>query len=197
MTPDQYCRERLAASGSSFAHSFRFLDRERRQAITALYAFCREVDDVVDECTEPAIAAIKLAWWRQEIVALYGGQPNHPVSRALAKAIAKFALPQEHLQEIIDGMEMDLRQTRYADFKDLHLYCYRVASVVGLLSAEIFGYHQHHPRRRRGRAPRSHLSAAGRIGALWRQRARYSAQPNQRTISGADDLPGPARRRPL
>jgi phytoene synthase len=140
MTPDQYCRDRLAASGSSFAHSFRFLDPQRQQAITALYAFCREVDDVVDECTEPAIAAIKLAWWRQEIVALFGGQPSHPVSRALAEAIEKFALPQEHFQEIIDGMEMDLRQTRYADFKDLHLYCYRVASVVGLLSAEIFGY---------------------------------------------------------
>ena len=140
MTPDQYCREKLAASGSSFAYSFRFLDHERQQAITALYAFCREVDDVVDECAEPAIAAIKLAWWRQEVRALYGGRPSHPVSQALAVAVEKFALPEEHLQEIIDGMEMDLRQTRYADFKDLHLYCYRVASVVGLLSAEIFGY---------------------------------------------------------
>jgi phytoene synthase len=143
MTPDQYCEERAAASGSSFYYSFRFLSPERRQAITALYAFCREVDDTVDECSDVGVARMKLAWWRSEVAALDGEggvQPTHPVMQALAIARRRFQLPAEQLGEIIDGMEMDLEQTRYADFKALHLYCYRVASVVGLLAAEIFGY---------------------------------------------------------
>ena len=140
MSPDDYCQQRTVASGSSFYYSFLFLPPPRRQAITALYAFCREVDDVVDECTDPTMARAKLAWWRTEIGALYAGQPSHPVTQALAVSLRQFSLPQEQLQEIIDGMEMDLDQSRYADFKALHLYCYRVASVVGLLAAEIFGY---------------------------------------------------------
>jgi 15-cis-phytoene synthase len=140
MSPDLYCAQKVAESHSSFAASFRFLAPERRQAITALYAFCREVDDAVDECSDPAVAAAKLAWWRGEVEALYAGKPTHPVTQSLAIALPRFNLPAEQLQEIIDGMEMDLHQTRYADFKALHLYCYRVASVVGLLAAEIFGY---------------------------------------------------------
>ena len=140
MTPDQYCQERAAASGSSFYYSFLFLEPLRRQAITALYAFCREVDDAVDECPDPAVARSKLAWWRSELQALYEGRASHPVTQALAVSLRHFYLPQEQLLEIIDGMEMDLDQVRYADFKALHLYCYRVASVVGLLAAEIFGY---------------------------------------------------------
>jgi phytoene synthase len=140
MTPDQYCEDRAAASGSSFYYSFRFLPAERRQAITALYAFCREVDDAVDECSDAGVARAKIAWWRAEVAALDEGKPSHPVTQALALARRKFSLPTEQLQEIIDGMEMDLEQARYADFKALHLYCYRVASVVGLLAAEIFGY---------------------------------------------------------
>lgn len=140
MNPDDYCRQKVAESHSSFAASFRFLEPTRRQAITALYAFCREVDDAVDECSDPVVAAAKLAWWRGEVEALYAGSPTHPVTQALATALPRFNLPAEQLLEIIDGMEMDLHQTRYADFKALHLYCYRVASVVGLLAAEIFGY---------------------------------------------------------
>jgi phytoene synthase len=140
VTPDQYCQERAAASGSSFYYSFLFLEPARRQAITALYAFCREVDDVVDECPDPALARAKLGWWRDEVKALFAGRPTHPVTQALAVSLTGFSLPQEQLLEIIDGMEMDLDQVRYADFKALHLYCYRVASVVGLLAAEIFGY---------------------------------------------------------
>ncbi len=140
MTPDQYCQERAAASGSSFYYSFLFLEPLRRQAITALYAFCREVDDAVDECPDSAVARTKLAWWRSEVQALYEGRASHPVTQALAVTLKHFYLPQEQLLEIIDGMEMDLDQVRYADFKALHLYCYRVASVVGLLAAEIFGY---------------------------------------------------------
>jgi phytoene synthase len=106
----------------------------------ALYAFCREVDDVVDECHDPAIAATKLVWWRQEVQRIADGQPQHPVGRALHAVGHSFSLPSEQLLEIIDGMEMDLTQSRYLDFKGLSLYCYRVASVVGLLAAEIFGY---------------------------------------------------------
>jgi phytoene synthase len=140
VTPDDYCQQKASASGSSFYYSFLFLDPVRRQAITALYAICREVDDVVDECPDPTLAHAKLAWWRTEIAALYQGQPSHPVTQSLATALQGFSLPQEQLLEIIDGMEMDLLQARYADFKALHLYCYRVASVVGLLAAEIFGY---------------------------------------------------------
>ena len=140
MTPDEYCRRKAAASGSSFTTSFAFLPAERRQAITALYAYCREVDDAVDECSDPGVARIKLAWWRSELAALFDGRPTHPVTQALATSIKRFSLPQEQLAEIIDGMEMDLDTVRYADFKALHLYCYRVASVVGLLAAEIFGY---------------------------------------------------------
>jgi phytoene synthase len=140
VTPDQYCQDRAAASGSSFYYSFLFLEPRRRQAITALYAFCREVDDVVDECPDAELARTKLDWWRGEVAALYVGRASHPVTQALAGSLKEFHLPQEQLLEIIDGMEMDLDQSRYADFKALHLYCYRVASVVGLLAAEIFGY---------------------------------------------------------
>jgi phytoene synthase len=140
MTPEEYCQQKAAASGSSFYYSFLFLPPERRRAITALYAFCREVDDVVDECSDAQVAAGKLAWWRAELDGLYAGRPQHPVTKALQAVLPQFALPQEQLLEIIDGMEMDLQQTRYLDFKALSLYCYRVASVVGLLAAEIFGH---------------------------------------------------------
>ncbi|MDP2761624.1 MAG: presqualene diphosphate synthase HpnD [Sideroxyarcus sp.] len=140
MTPDQYCQDKAAASGSSFTLSFRFLPQDKRRAMTALYAFCREVDDVVDECSDANVARTTLNWWRNEVAAIYGGTPQHPVCQALVPLVKQFSLPQEHLLEIIDGMEMDLDQPRYADFKSLQLYCYRVASVVGLLSVEIFGY---------------------------------------------------------
>ncbi len=140
MNPHDYCQDKAAKSGSSFYYSFMFLPPERRRAITALYAFCREVDDVVDECHDVSLAHIKLDWWRHEVGRVFGGTPTHPVGHALQDVSAQFSLPQEQLLEIIDGMEMDLQQTRYLDFKGLQLYCYRVASVVGLLAAEIFGY---------------------------------------------------------
>ena len=140
MTPDQYCQDKAAKSGSSFYYSFLFLPPDKRRAITALYAFCREVDDVVDECSDAGVARTTLAWWRVQVAAIYEGVPQHPVAQALAPVVRQFNLAQEHLHEIIDGMEMDIEQHQYADFKALQLYCYRVASVVGLLSAEIFGY---------------------------------------------------------
>lgn len=143
MTPEEYCQQKAASSGSSFYYSFLFLPTNRRRAITALYAYCREVDDVVDECQDPHTAATKLTWWREELDRLYSGQPQHPVTQALQPVLSEFNLPQEQLLEIIDGMEMDLQQTRYLDFKALSLYCYRVASVVGLLAAEIFGFQDH------------------------------------------------------
>ena len=187
MTPEQYCQQKAAQSGSSFYYSFLFLPPERRRAITTLYAFCREVDDIVDECTDAGVAGTKLAWWRSQVAAIFNGAPasreqgsrlrdakvhesgaappsagaasvsgvtspegapvppsdgvpQHPVAQALVPVVQTFNLPQEWLLEIIDGMEMDLTQRRYPDFAALQPYCHRVAGVVGLLSAKIFGY---------------------------------------------------------
>jgi len=140
MTPDDYCQQKTAQSGSSFYYSFLFLPPPRRRAITAFYAFCREVDDVVDECTDLDVARTKLAWWRTEVAALYDGKAKHPVALALTALLPEFNIEEARLYEIIDGMEMDLTQHRYADFSALQKYCYRVASVVGLVSAEIFGH---------------------------------------------------------
>ena len=140
MTPDQYCQQKAAASGSSFYYSFLFLPPERRRAITALYAFCREVDDVVDETEDLQLAATKLAWWRAELANYAGGKAQHPVTKALEPFRESFSISVEKLNQIIDGMEMDLTQTRYLDWPGLERYCYHVASVVGLLAAGIFGY---------------------------------------------------------
>jgi len=139
MNPEQYCQDKCAASGSAFYYSALFLPVERRRASMALYAFCREVEDVVDECHDVSIAATKLNWWRQEIDRVATGNPTHPVGLALKAVSGQFSLPKEQLLEIVDGMEMDLQQTRYLDFKGLSLYCYRVASVLALLSAGIYG----------------------------------------------------------
>lgn len=139
MTPDEYCQDKAAQSGSSFYYSFLFLPPPRRQAITALYAFCREVDDVVDEATDAGVAQTRLLWWRSELERLFAGTPQHPVTRALAPCLERFGLDQPRLQEIIDGMQMDLDQARYATYRDLERYCHRVAGVVGTLAADIFG----------------------------------------------------------
>jgi 15-cis-phytoene synthase len=138
--PHQYCQDRAAASGSSFYYSFLFLPPERRRAITALYAFCREVDDVVDECTDPGVARTKLAWWRDEVARLYAGKGQHPVARALADVVHAHGITEDQLLTVIDGMAMDLDYNRYPDYDTLKLYCHRVAGVVGLMSARIFGY---------------------------------------------------------
>jgi 15-cis-phytoene synthase len=140
MTPDEYCQQKATQSGSSFYYSFLFLPPERRRAITALYAFCREVDDVADEASDVDIARVKLAWWRTEVANLVAGHPAHPVTRALAPFTPRFGIDGARLNEIIDGMEMDLTHHRYADFDSLKLYCHRAAGVVGQLSASIFGY---------------------------------------------------------
>ncbi|OZI17680.1 squalene synthase HpnD [Bordetella genomosp. 7] len=140
MTPDEYCQEKAAKSGSSFYYSFLFLPPERRRAITALYAFCREVDDVVDECSDPSVARIKLAWWRTQVDNLFAGQAEHPVMRALVPHLASCAIERDRMQAVIAGMEMDLDQTRYLDWPALRKYCWHAAGVVGELSAGVFGY---------------------------------------------------------
>ena len=139
MSPDAYCQEKAAQSGSSFYYSFLFLPPPRRAAITALYAFCREIDDTVDEIEDHSVAAARLTWWRGELKQLYAGAPTHPVTRALQPHLATYDIREQHLAEIIDGMEMDLHQTRYLDFPGLARYCHLVAGVVGLLAARIFG----------------------------------------------------------
>jgi 15-cis-phytoene synthase len=140
VNPDQYCQQKASPPGSSFHYSFLFLPPARRRAITALHAFCREVDDVVDECSDAQLAQTKLAWWRLEVGKLFEGSPSHPVTKALQPAIGKFAIKAEQLNEIIDGKEMDLTQTRYLDFAGLAHYCNHVAGAVELVAAGIFGY---------------------------------------------------------
>lgn len=139
MNPDEYCAQKAAASGSSFYYAFLFLPAERRRAITALYAYCREVDDVVDEVSDPAIAQTKLVWWAQEIDRLFSGSAQHPVSRALEPHVGSYGITRERLLQILEGMQMDLQQTRYLDYPNLQRYCHLVAGVVGELSAGIFG----------------------------------------------------------
>jgi len=134
----RYCQERAAASGSSFYYSFVFLPLDVRRAITAFYALCRELDDVVDECHERQVAEIKLDWWRAEIGRFAGGEPEHPATRALFDTTQGRAIAPTLLLEIVDGMAMDLDYTRYPDFRSLRLYCYRVAGVVGEIAAAIF-----------------------------------------------------------
>jgi 15-cis-phytoene synthase len=139
MTPEQYVQQKAAASGSSFYYAFLFLPAPRRAAITAFYAFCREVDDVVDEVSDPGIARTKLAWWRGEVANAFAGQPSHPVMKALMPSVPAYDLEQSQLQAVIRGCEMDLEQTRYLDFAGLQRYCHLVAGVVGEVSARIFG----------------------------------------------------------
>lgn len=140
MLPDEYCQQKAAASGSSFYVSFRFLPADRRKAITALYAFCREVDDIVDDdTTDIERARFKLNGWRKEIAGMIAGRPDHPITRALSRHLDTFNLDVNLLLAIIDGMEMDLDKVRYDSFDDLKKYCWHVAGAVGILAARIFG----------------------------------------------------------
>ena len=139
MNPDQYVQDKAASSGSSFYYAFLFLPKERRAAITAFYAFCREVDDVVDEVTDPGVAATKLAWWKTEIHRAFTSQSAHPVMQALMPHAKTYGIEERHLQAVIEGCQMDLDQTRYLDFAGLQRYCHLVAGVVGEVAARIFG----------------------------------------------------------
>jgi 15-cis-phytoene synthase len=139
MTPEQYVQDKAARSGSSFYYAFLFLPPPRRAAITAFYAFCREVDDVVDEVIDTGVAATKLAWWRKEVASSFAGQPSHPVMKALMPHTADYDIHAEHLTAVIDGCQMDLEQSRYLDYAGLARYCHLVAGVVGEVAAGIFG----------------------------------------------------------
>ena len=183
MTPQQYVQQKAVASGSSFYYAFLFLPAPRRAAITAFYAFCREVDDVVDEVTDPGVARTKLAWWQAEVAKAFAGQPTHPVMQALMPHTADYGIEQRHLQAVIDGCQMDLEQTRYLDFAGLKGYCHLVAGVVGEVAARIFGQTEerttqyahrlglafqltNHPRRGRRRHAGAYLPAGQRVAAV-------------------------------
>jgi phytoene synthase len=139
VTPQQYVQDKAARSGSSFYYAFLFLPPPRRAAITAFYAFCREVDDVVDEIADPGVAATKLQWWRGEVAQAYAGTPSHPVMHALVPLAADYGIEAGHLHAVIDGCQVDLDQTRFLDYPALQRYCHLVAGVVGEVAANIFG----------------------------------------------------------
>ena len=139
MTTEQYVQEKAAASGSSFYYAFLFLPKPRREAITAFYAFCREVDDVVDETSDAGVAATKLAWWRTDVQRAFSGEPTHPVMKALMPHVALYQITPAHLLAVIEGCEMDLQQSRYLDYPGLKRYCHLVAGIVGEVAARIFG----------------------------------------------------------
>ena len=138
-TPQQYVQDKAAASGSSFYYAFLFLPQPRRAAISAFYAFCREVDDVVDEVSDPGVAAVKLQWWRKEVASAYEGAPTHPAMQALMPLAPAYGIEAEHLLSIIEGCQTDLNQNRFLDYQALCRYCHLVAGVVGEVAANIFG----------------------------------------------------------
>lgn len=158
-----YCRRVTRQSSSNFSYAFRLLSKDRHNALCATYAFCRFMDDITDQpdtlmdaprrpdCapeTAPHTRAETLAWllklWREELDYCYNQRPRHPISQALADAIQRFPIQRQHLAGIIDGVEMDLHRTRYQTFDELRDYCYHVASLVGLICIEIFGYRNPH-----------------------------------------------------
>ena len=139
MTPQEYVQQKAASSGSSFYYAFLFLPAERRAAITAFYAFCREVDDVVDEISDPSVAQSTLAWWQNEVTQAFAGKATHPVMKALMPHVQVYGIEPQHLLSVIEGCQMDLTQTRYLDYAGLQRYCHLVAGVVGEVAAKIFG----------------------------------------------------------
>jgi phytoene synthase len=139
MTPDQYVQDKAQRSGSSFYYAFMFLPPPRRLAMTAFYAFCREVDDVVDDVHDPGVAATKLAWWRREVDAAFSGTPSHPVLKALLPHVAAYDIRRDHLQDVISGCQIDLDQSRFLDWPGLARYCHLVAGVVGEVASNVMG----------------------------------------------------------
>ncbi len=128
------------SSGSSFTYSFFFLPKKKRIALTVVYAFCRLADNISDDTTSSTEAREKLDFWYKEIDLCYSGHPRHPVTRQLQEVIREFKIPKDYFFELLRGVEMDFSQYRYKTFGDLYQYCYRVASIVGLICVEIFGY---------------------------------------------------------
>ncbi len=142
MTPSSahaYCTEKTKNSGSNFYYSFLFLPRPRREAMYAVYTFCHEVDDAIDHPPTGANPQEQLSLWRHEVRAMYKGHPSFPVTISLAEHAQRLGIPEEYFQELLNGMEMDLATTRYQNFEALYPYCYRVASIVGLICLKVFG----------------------------------------------------------
>lgn len=127
-------------SRSSFYYSFLFLPRPKREAIYAVYALCRSVDDIADHPGDVAEKGERLKAWREELDRCYAGQPTHPITEQLRDCLSRYPIPKDYFEELLAGVEMDLTISRYPTFADLYRYCYRVASVVGLICIEIFGY---------------------------------------------------------
>lgn len=140
MDAKAYCHTIVKASGSSFYYTFLFLPRAKREAIEAVYAFCRVVDDVVDQPKPEVQALEELRRWHDELDRCFAGRPSHPILQSLAEAVGRYRLTREYFEDLLDGVEMDLICRRYPTFEALDEYCYRVAGVVGLLCIEILGY---------------------------------------------------------
>ncbi|EAU55568.1 presqualene diphosphate synthase HpnD [Mariprofundus ferrooxydans] len=166
MTPEIYCRDKTRGSGSSFFYAFMFLPEDQRRAMMALYAFCREVDDVADEVSEQHVALAKLGFWREELGRAFAGKAQHPVGHELYWCAAHFPISEELLLEILDGMQTDVLGKPFVKQADLSLYIYRVAGVVGLLSIEVFGYTQ-----RKSRDFATHLGEALQLTNILRDLA--------------------------
>jgi phytoene synthase len=136
----EYCARLTRQSRSNFYYSFLFLAKEKREAIYAVYAFCRTVDDVADGPAPVVEKQTSLEAWRRELDRCYQGKPEHPITAKLAQSLLQFPIAKEYFDELIAGVEMDLTRNRYSTFRELYEYCYRVAGVVGLMCIEIFGY---------------------------------------------------------
>jgi phytoene synthase len=135
-----YCREITRQQAKNFYYAFLFLPRAKRLAIYAVYAFCRYCDDIADGAQALTTQQALLQTWREELDRCYAGRPSHLITHALQWVIDAYPIPKRYFEELICGVEMDLSIQRYTTFSDLELYCYRVASVVGLMCIEIFGY---------------------------------------------------------
>jgi phytoene synthase len=136
----EYCSQLTRKSRSNFYYSFLFLSKGKREAMYAVYAFCRSVDDVADGSAPLDEKQALLDEWRRELDRCYEGKPGHPITVKLAQTLQNFPIPKEYFEELIAGVEMDLIHSRYPTFHELYEYCYRVAGVVGLMCIEIFGY---------------------------------------------------------
>jgi phytoene synthase len=140
MSPHDYCAAQVAKRGSALFYAVFQLPHEKRRAVIAVHAFRRAVEDVATECSDPALAAAKLEWWRQQLATVYAGAPQHPVARALQSMVAAYGLPESRFLEMIEGVETDLAAARYPDFAALERYCERLGSAPNELTAGILGY---------------------------------------------------------
>jgi 15-cis-phytoene synthase len=134
-----YCTAYTKNSGSNFYYSFLFLPKARREAMYTVYAFCKAIDSAVDEPAAGSNPKEELTHWRNELDAVYSGTPTTPIMVSLAHHVKSMGIPKAYFEELIKGVEMDLFNNRYVTFDELSLYCYRVASVVGLICLHIFG----------------------------------------------------------